>query len=282
MNLYNFKEDLISKLPEGCIFKRIYSVDQTESKIETIYQNKTKIFRLMKKDISDLINENVVISISKGSSYNDLYKLVSDTFSLGLEEKVDYYNPNKVILNNGIERFVQLPISPDSYGYFGSISIYVIDTNSTFPIKLGIKDLRRQNLGYTLSLLKIRSLLATKIFSLDTVMFIDGEMSSELKASIAEVIMEEIDEFFYYYNFEEDFANGNIIDLFNDGFSDIMVYLTETGELLYIRFKSNKGDLPVIKEIVLPEEPPVTEPEDGDEDSGLDVDDGGEIIMRSV
>jgi len=242
---YSFKDDIVARLPAGHQFVRMYSSDPDTTSIETNVDGVKNVFMMEKVDLSTYFTKLPTIALGADKTYNDLYDKISDIYGLGLQRNVDYYNSTPLEVTSA-PRYVELPISVNSYGYKGTVRCLVALCEFTGMCEDMIKDISREDIQLTLYHLKFRNYLAGNLFQTDPPLFIENHLSTALIDAITENLDKEV-AVGAGINFKEELTNCIVVDVFSDGISDIAVLLTSSRELYHLRFKSEPDDLPVIK-----------------------------------
>ncbi len=241
--MYSFKDDVLKQLPEGQVFSRIYSISDTETIVEAKENSAVKTYTLPKVDISSLFTKLPTIAVGTSWTYNDLYAKISDIYSLGLVQGIDYYN-NQAVKPSVVARIEQLPISKDSYGYYGNIPCNVV-IGTLAGISNETKRDLRGGLGPYLKALKLQSFLMSKRFGCDCgANFIGDRFSGLFIEGISQQAKEELSEEMGILL--ADILSGSFIDFFfSDGVSDICSLKGSNGEIFLIRIRTLSNDIPI-------------------------------------
>ena len=243
---YSFQKEVISRLPAGHKFVRLYSISETECMVETV-KDATKRSLVMKKvDLSTYFLKIPTIAMGSTETYNDLYQRISDMFGLDLQKGNDYYD-SSAIKPTTDARYVELPIGKDSRAYMGFIRCYV--TSDMFT-GTGVDKINRDLRGLSgddiLGPLKVRMFFSGNLFTIDGQMFLEDKLSDGLIEKIVRTMYDELgNEVAEQYRTE--LVDAVISDTFNDGVSDIVLTNLPSNGHTFIRFISSPDDLPLIK-----------------------------------
>lgn len=243
---YSFKDAVVAKLPKGHTYVRMYSTCSEETAVEVLHNGVPKTLTMPKINISKLFLNLPVFFVGSTETFNDLYKGISDKYGLGLVNGIDYYDPNKVEPTEFM-RYVDLPLLKDSHGYYGSIRCYVIKGTKGITSPGIQKDLTNVGQDIGTALMRLRSYGMCSVHTDRRPIFIRNRLSVGFIDSIVNKIES---------NGEANLASycrtaliqAVVIDYLNDGLSDLILLRLDTDETLFIRFKSEKGDLPVLIE----------------------------------
>lgn len=292
MMSYSFKDEVISRIPDTHKFIRMFSVNDTETSIETL-SNGAKFTSLMRKvDITTLFSKLPTIHVGTDMTYNDLYEEISTLYGLGLVKNIDYYNSDAVKPSSA-PRYVELPISSDSYGYYGVIRCYVVLGALTGIKRNVIRDLRGKDISKYLLRVKVKAVLMSKCFVGSRNNFIENRFTisfiNEFLPEIETLLGKDVS--LYFANI---LPRSTITDFFSDGISDIVVVRCPDGEVFLVRIKTLVDDIPVIsnetidvktddsKELLVGNEIEVSEqPEEGKGDLNIQQSDS-DISLLSV
>lgn len=237
-----FKEQVEATLPKSVTLLRIYSRTETETALELIKGANKSVSTMNKVDIKDYFSKLPVIYTKAGETYNALYARISKLYDLGLVEGVDYYNNAVVESTEGSEKYVTLPISKDSYGYYGNMRCYV----SRYPTRLGGDKVQRDLTGnpqeYYFSFLRFKIHLVSKVYSSFRPMFVENRLSQNFIDEIIAGAYNTLGGKESYYR--DELVASIIIDNFSDDISDIVALKFTDGRVVLLRFKSEIGDLP--------------------------------------
>lgn len=242
--MYSFKDELLKQLPEGYKFTRIYATSETETIVEASVNASNKVFTLPKMDISSLFKKVPTIAVGTDWTYNDLYKKISDIYSLGLEQGIDYYN-NDAVKPSVSLRYEELPLSVDSYGYYGNIPCHVV-IGTLMGISNEVQRDLRSNMTPYLKALKLQSFLMSKRFGcVSGSNFIGDRFSGSFIEAISEQAKQELDETVSHHL--SSVLRNSVIDFFfSDGLSDICSLKNSSSEVFLIRVKTTPNDIPII------------------------------------
>lgn len=242
----NFKSLIISNLPEGDKFLRIYSRSERFSVVEVERGGELIPCALTKENIRDYFSTFPYIELPAESSCNDVYKLLSKKFDLGLVRGIDYFLDTPVALSD-TPVYLELPILQDSYGYYGSIGVMVSLEGSSLNGELEDKDLFEIPQDIIYASPKLRTVFTSKVFTLEGKnLFGDNRLSTEFIAVLMAVVETEFDEFFSR-DVQQGLLKGKVVGLINDGLSDVLLFRFPNGHEYFIRFMSQKDDLPVVE-----------------------------------
>jgi hypothetical protein len=243
----NFQEKIIARLPKDRSFIRMFAQNKSKSIIETRGNNRSHTFTLTKKPLEELFPYPVLVSVGINETYDDIYAKISKRFDLGLVKGVDYYNGSKVNPTQAMV-YQALPVLSDSLGYTGNIAVFI--RNESFGLgKEGLDcDLVDLDQAYMYRLMKVRTLLCSKVYTLKgkTNLFAENRLSKPF----IELLMSEIKENFdstFTIDLDMQFSRGVVVGLINDGLSDILLFQSPIGYEFFIRFSSCVGDLPKLE-----------------------------------
>lgn len=242
---YSFKDEVEKGLPSGSKMVRMFSMGEKETSIEVLRGPMKVTLTMTKVDISKYFGKTPIVKVVCGETYNDLYARISEVYGLGLELGIDYYNSSPIDSCSDGMKYITLPISKDSYGYYGSFSVYV----SRDPLALSEVKYDRNLSGhpqeYVLSFLKFKSHLVSQIFTSARPIFVENRLSIGFVIDIMMSAINSLNGKTEFYR--EELIAGIVIDTFSDGISDIALVKLRSGSLVSLRFRSEIGDLPIIK-----------------------------------
>lgn len=241
-----FKDRLFASLPKGTELIRMYSLGETRTVVETCREGVPRNSIMAKISINDLFNTIPFMVIEEQTTHNEIYEYLSKKYSLGLVHGLDYLDDEIVVV--GEERtYVQLSILNDSPGYYGSFGCYLVKQGTTLATSMTSRELTgfsQEELNQTV---KVKTTLSgTLLQSSGEYPLFDG---CALSVGMVELIMSVINKVFpagQTVFSPLDLYHGNVIDLINDGISDIAVFKTGNDKVIFLRFSSSLGDLPVI------------------------------------
>lgn len=242
--MYIFKDELLNQIPEDHVVGRVYATSETETIVETSHYHATKVFTLPKMDISSLFKKVPTISVGTDWTYNDLYAKISDIYSLGLVQGIDYSN-NDAVKPSPQLRYVDLPISYTSYGYYGNIGCNVVIGGLVGICNESQRDLRGSMTVY-LKAVKLQSFLMSKRFGCDCGSnFIgdhfSGSFIETIRVQAEQAINEDSSKILV------DILSSSVIDtFFNDGLSDVCSLRSNTGDVYLVRIKTTSDDTPLL------------------------------------
>lgn len=240
---YSLQDEISRSLPNGHTFFKMYSIGPDDSIVETYYEGKIKKLSMDKVSTTKLFTKFPVIAIKATATYNDLYKVISEIFSLGLISGLDFNNNAPV--NPGEDlKYVTLPMLESSPGYKGNIRCYVVLEGAGIDYKHQ-KDLTEIDYTPLFMETRFRIFLTSKIFMSTIPMFLENKLND----SFIDSIMEDLGEFVGSDGFRiyrPLLGHSKIVEMFNDGLSDNVLLRTEEGSQYVLRFYSTIGDLPVI------------------------------------
>lgn len=242
---YSFKDDVASRLPAGHTLIRMYSTGETETSVETLQGTVKQTFIMTKVDITPWFSRIPTISLKADATHNELYALLSDVYSLGLRESIDYYNTSPVEPTL-VAKYIELPILKDSHGYTGMIQCRVIQDDFGAITGHVERDLTQVDMLEPFTRLRIRNYLAGNLFTYALPIFIDDRLSMGFIDYVSSISYDELGGIGPTL-LRNELIQCVVVDVFNDGISDIMILKTESSELVFLRYVSVPGDLPVIK-----------------------------------
>ena len=239
----SFKEQMLTLLPPGSTFLRMFSESPKRSKLEYQLNDKWNGVIVDKIDLGKLSEVIPFISIQSPCTYDDLYKHISDVFDLGLVKGTDYNNSDQLPIDS-TDRFITLPVLPDSIGYCGEFKCRVRASGDSLNTSLPNRDLSVITLDELLPLRSIRIFLISNVFSLS-----EGNLFSDVGLSSLFIndLVTKLNKQFPKYNtvyLHELLQRGQITGLVNDGITDLFVFKLPDGNELLVRFSSQLNDLP--------------------------------------
>lgn len=239
----SFKEQVLGLLPAGSVFLRMFSETPLRSKVEYQVGDQWNGVVIDKVDLGRLSEVIPFISLSSPCTMNDLYKQVSDQFDLGLVQGTDY-NDDKTLSLDNTDRYITLPVLPDSLGYYGEFKCRVRSSGDSLNSYISNRDLTTITFDKLFPLAGLRFYLVSRVFSLPTgKLFSDVGLSSEF----INVLTTTLSEQFPNYSTEfllELLQRGQVTGLINDTISDLFVFKLPDGNELFVRFSSQWNDLP--------------------------------------
>lgn len=234
--MLNFKEAISKQLPQGYTLYQLYALSDSQTRIEGINGSIKTFFELTKVDLTDYFQHLPTLSLPAGSTVNDLYAKLSAIYDLGLEQNVDYYNV-AVVNPSSNARYMELPLSHNSYGYKGVLRCYVI-LDAFTGLDLNVeRDVSSVDIGASLDLLKFRNFLMGSIIEIEETKFVATSLSLEFVTAI-------IDRFIPQVKAESLalckglLSGARVVDKYADDFSDIVVIIS-SGELFQIRYQES-------------------------------------------
>lgn len=231
---YSFKDDVASRLPEGYTLVRMYSTGDDTTSVEGTKDGNKVTFSLPKVNIGDYFSNLPTISIGASASMNDLYAKISDMYGLGFESNVDYYDSSAVNPSSN-PRYVELPLSRNSYGYKGVIRVYVILEAFSGRGLDSVRDLCDVAFLKLTNQLKLRLYLQGTLFTITKPYFIGTSLSVDFIDEIVKNIDTQLQ------NTASDtvrtlLSSATILETINDGISDIVFVMTDKKEIISIRY----------------------------------------------
>ena len=232
-----FEDRVKDSLPEGSIYYGV--VDSTNPSVLIVeYELNGTVNRgqVKKINLSDNLIDPVQVKYVDGMTYEQLYEKLNTMFDLGLEPEVDYVHKGEIPFTESV--MLSMNVKDDSYGYFGTIPVFLYRGNRNLVMDDYQRDLRGLSIHYLLEDRRIQSKLSYKVFTSEGKMFTSSILTMAAKAVLRE----------YLNGFDktlvEDLVNGYIEKAFNDGLSDMVAMRTQKGYLYFLRFSSRIGDLP--------------------------------------
>jgi hypothetical protein len=231
---YSFKDDIASRLPEGYSLVRMFSLGTDETSIEGKKNGVKTTFTLTKEDITPYFLKPPAIAMKAESTLNDLYGRLSDIYGLGLASNIDYYNDSP--LNpSSTPRYVELPISPNSYGYKGTIRCHVV-LDAFGGVSLGsYRDLTQGDVSDAMLKLKLRNYLLGNLFKLDVLCFIEDRLTLEFIDKVVVNVNRELGKS-VDVGLRSILTNSVVLETYCDGLSDVVVIITKEKEIFQIRY----------------------------------------------
>lgn len=242
----NFQQSVINNLPEGHKFVKIFPKSLTQSVVETNFNGFPAYGLLEKVNPSSLFINVPSLVVPPERSYNDVYAALSKRYNLGWVKGVDYFN-NTLIDFDGTTKYVVLPISPYSPGYYGEVGVYVIPGDGSLAGDIQQRDLTQLDQVEHNKELRLRTTLTSTIFSLKdgTEMFEGDKLSSLFASYIWHTLINEFQSAIVPIT-SDDLLQGVVTQLFNDGVSDVFILTIPSGNSFSIRFSSEIGDIPML------------------------------------
>jgi len=234
--MLNFKDVVSQNLPQGYTLYQLYALSDSETRIEGIKGSIKTFFELTKVDLTNYFLTLPTISMSAGSTVNDLYATLSKIYDLGLEQNVDYYNVSPLNPSSN-PLYIELPLSHNSYGYKGMLRCYVVlDVFSGVGLNVE-RDVSSVDITQSLDILKFRNFLMGSIIEIDEVHFVSTSLSLEFVIAVINKFSREVK--------AESLAvckgllsGARVIEKYADAFSDIVVIIS-SGELFQIRYQES-------------------------------------------
>lgn len=242
MTKKNSYEDVLkSRLPEGIIYYGVKEpIGDDFILIEYLDNGIVEQRKINKINLNDHYSKRVEVQFVKGMTYEDLYELLSDRYGLGLVNEIDYVLRGEIEFDDIL--LLTLPIAATSYGYKGSFSFYLYkDPYGSITNGWARKDFRDLSFRFTEGSRGLQSKLSSKLFVSDKQMFTANILTMNAK-DVMRSHLRGCDRALI-----EDAVNGYATSIFNDGLSDVVIFTTQLNHTYAARFKSSKGDLPVIK-----------------------------------
>lgn len=238
-----FKEQVLSMLPPGSMFLRMYSESPNRARVEYQLDEEWHGVSIDKVDLGKLSEIIPFISISLPATKNDLYRAISDQFDLGLVEGTDYHDTTPLLLD-ATDRYMELPASPYSLGYVGVFKCRVRVAGDSLNSPIAQRDLTYLDVTEILPLHSLKTFLVSSVFTLSAgKMFSDVALSVDGVGELAAKINGRFPKYGISY-LEELLKRGQVVGLLNDGLTDLFVFKLSTGEEFFVRFNSPIGDLP--------------------------------------
>lgn len=239
----SFKEQVLSLLPPGSTFLRMFSESPTRSKVEYQLGEQWNGIVIDKVDLGKLSEVIPFISLTSPCTMNDLYKQISDQFDLGLVQGTDY-NDTTALSLDATDRYLTLPALPDSLGYYGEFKCRVRASGDSLNSYLSNRDLTTVSFDKLFPLTTLRFYLVSRIFSLPTgKLFSDVGLSSDFINELVTTLNKQFPSYSTEY-LQELLHRGQVTGLVNDGISDLFVFKLPDGNELFVRFSSQWNDLP--------------------------------------
>lgn len=233
---YSFQNEVIKSLPTGHRFIRMVSGANNTTIVHTVKNAVKHELVMPKMDISRYFYKIPTISIPENSSYNDLYELISERYGLGLQKNIDFYNSSTVPVTES-PVYMELPVNESCCAYYGNIRCYVLKHNLYNGNLKPVRDLTSTDGSTYLNKLKIKSYFIGKLICLADHLTIGKTLTPD----IVELLVSDMDSQTYpgaSDSYRYILSDAKVIDLFNDGISDILLIETFQG-LLSIRYSLN-------------------------------------------
>lgn len=241
-----FKESVIASLPEGVKLNRIYSLGLYRTAVETRQDNVQTEWVMEKINIADFFSVIPFMVVDTQVTYAEVYEYISNKFNLGLVSGIDYFN-NETIVVGDERQYVQLPIMEDSYGYFGITGCYLVKPGTTMMTPMGERDLTQCSQSEFNVEVRVKTTLAGAILSDpdNGLLFIENRFTGKMIKLIKDVLNRQFPDGQSVIT-DSDLRQGVITNVINDGLTDIAVFRLLNGNVIFIRFSSIEGDLPVL------------------------------------
>lgn len=240
--MLSFKEQVIRNLSPGQELVRIYAKSQLKSAVEIRYDGRLVTHSLQKLDIGSLFSKPPVFEIEGQGSYDDLYRMLSDRYGLGLVSGIDYYHGQPIYPSEHLQ-YALLPIMSDSYGYYGETPVYFIKRGCSVNGEGYERDLTSLDQEYLFRAIKVKSFFTSTVFSVESKLFVDNRLT---QTGIEEIVKQASTHFDdkLISLIHQQLTGGTVTGLLSDGLSDVMIFLCPNGLEFLIRFSSFEGDLP--------------------------------------
>lgn len=230
---YSFKDDIASRLPEGYTVYQIYSFSDDITRIEGIKGVLKTFFELKKVDLTNYFSKIPTVTISATATLNDLYRMLSDIFDLGLLINIDYYDSTP-LKPSSVAQYVELPISNNSYGYKGMMRCYVV-TEALTGINMDVeRDVTSVDVTRALNRVKFRNFIMGCMISSTQTKFVDNALALEFVNEIIDQFSNEVDAD-SLSEFKTLLSTARVVEKYSDDISDIVVIISNQ-ELFQIRY----------------------------------------------
>lgn len=239
-----FEEKVKSVIQEPSVYKRLYPLNGKETVVECLQDNHLKKGYIEKIDLKERFPNPIYLSFPYPPSGNDVFQKLNNVYGLGLVKGIDYYDNERYDFQ---KEFITFSISDDSYGFCGSVDIYVQDSGAVIPSNLPENDLTHFDFEHYFNEMKLRTILSSTVFNQIEKMFIVEGLSLEFQKKILEYVKPLIPDY-QYERLKQTLPYGYVVDLLNDGISDICFIRTQDNFVYPLRFHSTLGDLPVVVE----------------------------------
>lgn len=230
---YSFQDEVIKSLPVGHRFIRMVSGSPTTTIVHTVKEAVKYQLEMAKVDIGSYFNKIPTIPLPENSTYNDLYDVLSKRYGLGLQKNVDYYN-SAILSFTGDTTYVELPVSDSCCAFHGNLRCYIVKHNLSNGTQSPIRDLTDVDGSSYLNKLKAKSYFLGKLICLANTPSIGDILSSD----VIELLVSDMDKETYpgaSDGYRYILSDAKVIDLFNDGISDIILIETYQG-LITVRY----------------------------------------------
>lgn len=241
-----FRESVIASLPEGVELNRIYALGPYRTAVETRQDNVQTEWVMEKINIADFFSVIPFMVVDTQVTYAEVYEYISNKFNLGLVSGIDYFN-NETIVVGDERQYVQLPIMEDSYGYFGITGCYLVKPGATMMTPMGQRDLTQCSQSEFNVEVRVKTTLAGAILSDpdNGLLFIEDRFSGKMIKLIKDVLNQQFPDGQSVIT-DSDLRQGVITNVINDDLTDIAVFRLLNGNVIFIRFSSLAGDLPIL------------------------------------
>lgn len=241
-----FRESVIASLPEGVELNRIYALGPYRTAVETRQDNVQSEGIMEKINIGDLFSTIPFMVVDNQVTYAEVYEYISNKFNLGLVSGIDYFNGDTIIIEEQ-RQYVQLPIMEDSYGYFGAMGCYLVKRGTTMSTEMEQRDLSQCSQSIFNLDVRVKTTLAGTILTDpdNGLLFVENRLSGKMIKLIKDVLSNQFPDGQGVVT-DSDLRQGVVINLINDGLTDIAVFQLLNGTPIFIRFSSIEGDLPIL------------------------------------
>lgn len=241
-----FRESVIASLPEGVELNRIYALGPYRTAVETRQDNVQSEGIMEKINIGDLFSTIPFMVVDNQVTYAEVYEYISNKFNLGLVSGIDYFNGDTIIIEEQ-RQYVQLPIMEDSYGYFGTMGCYLVKRGTTMSTEMEQRDLSQCSQSIFNLDVRVKTTLAGTILTDpdNGLLFVENRLSGKMIKLIKDVLSNQFPDGQGVVT-DSDLRQGVVINLINDGLTDIVVFQLLNGTPIFIRFSSIEGDLPIL------------------------------------
>lgn len=226
-----FLESLLTRLPAGAkvveasantLEKAVFTIETVEGLLQRVSVDKVDV-------VTYLGGQTAEAQVEEGDSWESVMLQVSEKYRLFLVPGVDYeIDSGKVEFSEGGQTMKGVAISPGSVSLSGVLSVNVRCktrfNRPTIAVCCALDDEKTQ------------TALVSKIFPTYDVIVIGG--SGSLPAAFSGLIHDHLTDLgVHYIPSLADLVGAEVVDLLNDGVSDIVVLKTVDEHLWFVRYR---------------------------------------------
>lgn len=222
---------LSSQLPEGSVIESVIA-EERQSVINTLINGEAKPVTVPKTYVDLYLGwQHVEVMAEEGDLLETVMEAVSRKYRLYLVPGVDYeVKDGKVVFEGANTVSFSVPLLPTAVTLYGDMNIQVKDKVKYARPKVAI--------ACSLSEQKTQLALVSKVFPTYDVIVIGGGLGSSLGASLMEHLqtigVECIPDL-------TDLLTTEVVELINDGVSDVAIVKTASDQLWFVRYRLLKA-----------------------------------------